>query len=125
MWNIRDILFGAVTASESILFGAVTASESILSGAVTASESILFGTVTAPESMLSGAEGFRPIKQKKIRLLCASTATLSFPVLHVSILYTLNLNKITSPSFTTYSLPSRPTRPFSLAAAREPQSKRS
>ena len=36
------------------------------------------------------------------------------------IIYTLNLNKITSPSLTTYSLPSIPTRPFSLAAARDP-----
>ena len=39
--------------------------------------------------------------------------------------YTLNRNKITSPSFTTYSLPSIPTRPFSLAADKEPCSNRS
>ena len=39
--------------------------------------------------------------------------------------YTLKRNKITSPSFTTYSLPSKPTKPFSLAAAMLPQSNKS
>lgn len=39
--------------------------------------------------------------------------------------YTLNLKRITSPSCTTYSLPSMPTSPFSRAAAREPCSRRS
>ena len=34
--------------------------------------------------------------------------------------YTLNLNSTTSPSATTYSLPSERTRPFSFAAAMEP-----
>ena len=34
--------------------------------------------------------------------------------------YTLNLNKMMSPSFTTYSLPSERTRPFSFAAVIEP-----
>ena len=46
-------------------------------------------------------------------------------IYYSSLSYTLNLNKITSPSFTTYSLPSIPTSPFSLAAAKEPSSKRS
>ena len=36
-----------------------------------------------------------------------------------SIIYTLKRKRMTSPSFTTYSLPSIPTSPFSLAAARE------
>ena len=39
--------------------------------------------------------------------------------------YTLNRKSTTSPSCMTYSLPSERTRPFSLAAAREPQSNRS
>ncbi len=39
--------------------------------------------------------------------------------------YTLKRNRITSPSCTTYSFPSMPTSPFSLAAAREPYSIRS
>lgn len=39
--------------------------------------------------------------------------------------YTLNLNSITSPSETMYSLPSRRTRPFSLAAPFEPEVTRS
>ena len=34
----------------------------------------------------------------------------------ILIYYTLNLNNITSPSLTTYSLPSSLTNPFSLAA---------
>ena len=53
-------------------------------------------------------------------LLClqASLRTASFRFSARLIGYhTLNLNRITSPSFTTYSLPSRPTGPFSLAAA--------
>ena len=38
--------------------------------------------------------------------------------------YTLKRNRITSPSFTTYSLPSIPTSPFSRAAASDPSSRR-
>ena len=39
--------------------------------------------------------------------------------------YTLNRNSTMSPSFITYSFPSDRTRPFSLAAAMEPQAIRS
>ena len=39
--------------------------------------------------------------------------------------YTLNLNNITSPSFTTYSFPSIPTSPFSFAAAKDLHSNKS
>lgn len=42
-----------------------------------------------------------------------------------NIFYTLKRNKMTSPSFTTYSFPSIPTSPFSLAADRLPSSNKS
>ena len=46
-------------------------------------------------------------------------------ILVFSIPYTLKRNRITSPSFTTYSLPSMRTSPFSFAAVYVPQSRRS
>ena len=47
------------------------------------------------------AEGFRPIKIQKNSLFRASTTDCFSVLLHGSMLYTLNLNNMTSPSFTT------------------------
>lgn len=47
------------------------------------------------------AAGFRPIKIQKNSSFRASTASCFSVFLHGSMLYTLNLNNITSPSFTT------------------------